>query len=254
MKRLLVLVIGLIWVLQVIPAQAHDPHFETSDWGGLDNPFVVPTDPTVSFAMYGYLEDHDIDAIAMDFKNAGDKLQTQLLVAVCGKHYTEFYPKMAIVGPGLPVPSDPKALPFDLPNGLGAKIVEMDQADANGKRPTMYEDIGGTTFYTAPEVEMNVSQAARYYVVVWQMDGKMGDYAVATGYKETPYSPLSHTFASIAFIRSNHFLHRDCTKDPSDPKAVIQPDYSTVLDAGATPSSTVPATAQPTLAATAQAQ
>jgi hypothetical protein len=253
MKRLLLIAAALLLLMQTVPAYAHDPQFETTDWGGIDNPFVVPTDPTVSFAMYGYLEPKDIDAIAMDFKQAGDKLQVQLLVPVCGKHYVDFYPQMAIVGPGIPLPDDLKNLPFDLPAGMGAKIVPMDQPDKSGKRPTLFEDIGSTTFYTAPEIEMNVTQAARYYVVLWNKDGQTGDYAVATGYEETPFSPLAHTLASIVLIRSGHFVHRDCKKDPGDPSAMVTPDYSKVTLPTATAAATDLAVPNATMAAT-QAQ
>jgi len=251
MKRLLIPFILLLTLISAMPAQAHDPHFETSYWDGLTNPFVVPTDPTVSFAMYGYLDTQHVDGIALDFKYAGDKLQAQLLVPVCGLHYTDFYPQMAVVGPGLPAPDNTTVLPFTLPPGMGIQVVTMNKPDANGQRPTLHEDIGNTTFYTAPEVDLNVTVAARYYVLIWGTANATGDYAVATGYREEAYSPLIHTLNSIVLIRSGKFLHRDCKKDPGDPSAIIQPNYSTVLDATPTAVPAASATLQATIAATA---
>lgn len=252
-RRLVALAIVTALLLSAMPVSAHDPHFEINDWGGIDNPYVIPYDPTVSFAMYAYLSDHDTDAIALDFKNAGDQLQAQLLVPICGKHYLDFYPQMAIVGPGLPVPSDLKTLPFDLPTGMGAQIIEMDQPDANSKRPTLYEDIGATTFYTAPEVKMKVAQAGRYYIVAWDKAGQTGDYTIATGYKEQSVSPLPYVLSSIVLIRANHWLHRDCQKDPGDPAAIIQPDFKSVPDPFLPPATAVATTAA-TMSATAQTQ
>ena len=223
---------GIILALALLlafPVAAHDPSIEEEDWGGFDAPYQT-ADATVSYALYGYLDEADVDVFTLDFPEADMLLRAELLTPVCGEHYADFYPQMVIFAPAADgVTPIEVALPFDVPEGLvpiytSAAARPEATPEPEGERPTFVEPIGGTTFYESLRTDLTVTTAGRYWVAVYNPDGQTGDYALATGYREVFNSSPVQVMQAVAAIRSGEWLHRRCDLSPDDPDAVIEHD------------------------------
>ena len=206
------------------PVLAHDPYIEEDDWGDFDTPFVIPSDQ-ISYALYGYLDEEDIDVFAISFDKTASLLRVELLVPQCGAHYVDFFPDYVILAPGIEdtVNMD---LPFDIPEGYGVFFAENDEAPATDERETFLEPFGGTTFYEAPRHDLTVPVAGTYYIVLFDADGKTGDYSLATGYEERFGSGMARVLRNTSTIRSNGWLHRVCDLAPDDPNAIVNVDHA----------------------------
>ncbi len=234
MKKWSLFIMLPVLLILFAPVLAHDPLIEKEDWGDFEQPLQV-TDPAVSYAFYGYLDNNDIDVFKYDFAKADEPLHVQLLTPVCGDHYAEFYPQFLVVAPKDMVKEPVNiTLPFDLPTDLAifySTIApeEPDDEEEPAKpldlppRATFVEPIGGTEFYDAPTVDLKIPVAGTYYVVVYYNDGITGDYVLATGTKEQFDSPVSQTLANVAEIKSGAWLHRHCDLPLGDPNAIIEP-------------------------------
>ncbi|MBL8155923.1 MAG: hypothetical protein JNM70_17220 [Anaerolineae bacterium] len=231
MRKLLILMAALLMAGTV---WAHDPSLEEEDWGGFDAAVVLP-DASISYALYGYLDEEDIDVFRLDFEAADALLRAEVLTPVCGEHYADFYPQMVVLGPategieGLAVD-----LPFDVPEGLVVYVstweptesVEAEATpEASAARPTFVEPFGGTAFYEAPRFDFQTPMAGSYYVVVFNADAMTGDYTLATGYREVFNSPADQVMSAVQAIRSGDWLHRRCDLPPGDPEAIIEHDH-----------------------------
>ena len=208
-------------MLTVSIASAHDPYIEGEhDWGEFDEPYEV-IDSAISYAFYGYLEDDDVDVFRINFAEADELLRVNLLVPVCGDHYTTFHPYVALLG-DVESAETSIELPFDIPEGLGVLDVLLPyEAEA---RVIWTEPFGGTEYYDAPTWDFDVPVTGDYYVVVFHPEGLSGDYTLATGYEERFESPADQMVANVITIRQNAWLHRDCELSPDDPNAIINVD------------------------------
>jgi hypothetical protein len=217
---------GAVW--------AHDPSIEKADWGGFETAVVLP-DATISYALYGYLDEGDIDVFRLDFEAADSLLRAEVLTPVCGQHYADFYPQMAILGPAVEgVEALAVDLPFDVPEGLVVYVSTWEPAEeveaeatpeAASPRPTFVEPFGGTEFYEAPRFDFQTPASGSYYVVVFNADRMAGDYTLATGYREVFKSPANQVMSAVRAIRSGEWLHRRCELPPGDPNAIIEHDH-----------------------------
>jgi hypothetical protein len=208
---------------------AHDPYIEEGDWGGFDEPFET-TDSAISYAMYGYLEADDIDVFALDFDTAEGLLRAQVLTPVCGEHYVNFYPQFIVFAPeSKGIEALDIKVPFEVPEGYvplfasfeaAAKTVEAEVTLET--RPTFVEPFGGTEFYDNSTLDFTILKPGRYYVVVFNPQGEMGDYTLATGYREEFNSPVDQMLSNVLTIQSSEWLHRRCDLTPGDPDAIIE--------------------------------
>ncbi len=218
-------------LLMAFPAAAHDPSIEEEDWGGFDAPFQT-ADATVSYALYGYLDEADVDVFALDFPEADMLLRAELLIPVCGAHYADFYPQMVIFAPAADgLTAIDITLPFDVPEGYVPVYTSAPAAqpeatpEPEGERPTFVEPVGGTVFYESVRTDWTVTVAGSYRVAVYNPEGQPGDYALATGYREVFNSSPLQMMQAVAAIRSNEWLHRRCDLPLDDPNAVIEHDH-----------------------------
>jgi hypothetical protein len=224
------LVILFTLIAIALPAAAHDPFIEEEDWGDFEQPYSVE-DSSISYALYGYLDEDDIDVFQLEFSEA-DRMLVELLVPVCGEHYAAFYPQFAVIGAA--ADADPEIdtadLPFELPDGMGIIAIGGSGDPKDSKRPTFVEPFGGTAFYEAPRLDMDAPTDGTHYVVVYlpvsgESEAMTGDYTLATGYREVFSSDAGRMMSAVAAIRSGEWLHRRCDLLPDDPDAVLEHEH-----------------------------
>ncbi|MDJ0765754.1 MAG: hypothetical protein QNJ97_22410 [Myxococcota bacterium] len=191
-------------------AQAHVPYLETDDYTD-DDPFEIPRTIRQSLAAYAWLEfdeagTEDVDVYTFDVKWSWEtNVFIETLVPVCAG-YEDFLPAFAIVGPGLPEPS--AALPFDIPQGQGAIVVE--NLEPGEERPQFFEPFGDKDYYQGPNFEQ-VMPTGTYTVYVWDPYGLGGDYVIVFGDKEIwGISDIIRAFVETPKIRRGEELHIDC--------------------------------------------
>lgn len=182
------------------PVLAHVPHIERADYTQAA-PFTV-TDPALSIAVYGWLQNRtDVDWFRLEATN-GMRLYFDLLVPVLPA-YAKAYPTYALIGPGLPAPT--QALPFALPPGYGAVVAKYDPAT---KRPVEYEPFGGKAYFTGPASDDNATTNGTWWIAVWEPAGKPCDYVLAIGYEERFEGPdLVRALVNTKIIRADGELH-----------------------------------------------
>jgi hypothetical protein len=190
---------GLLACVTAGVAGAHVPYLERTDYSP-QAPFVVE-DPPHSIAAYAWLQDGaDADVFTMTITNP-TPLYVGILVPVAPA-YVNFFPKFAIIGPGLPAPSE--ALPVSLPAGHGAIVMNY----APGDRETMFEPFGGKFYFVGPEFDETVSATGTWQVVVWDPQHKRGDYVLAIGKEEGFSGPdMVRAIVNTKIIRANEELH-----------------------------------------------
>jgi hypothetical protein len=156
-------------------ASAHRPVIEDRDASGYDNATYI-RDPEISWALYGFLDSpDDVDFYAFDVKGC-QNLSTNILVPAIDV-YRDFRPSCAIVGPGI---NGTVSVPFDLPPGMGARIIDM-PADSG----RFYEPFGGINYWQSPVNYTWLVTPGRYYVAVFDRKQSRGDYVLAIGEKES---------------------------------------------------------------------
>jgi hypothetical protein len=233
-KRMVIGLCGLLVMSLMSVTHAHDPAIEDSDWGSFDAPHPI-VDSAISYALYGYLDESDVDAFALDFAAAGDLLRIELLTPVCGAHYEAFLPQFVILLAADQV-AEPLAvdLPFDLPEDQAVWFasfqlepeIEATPEASPTPRPTFTEPFGGTEFYEAARYDLEVPASGLYTVVVFDPQGMSGDYTLATGYREEFNSPREQMLSAVAAIRDGSWLHRRCDLAPDDPAAVVEHEHT----------------------------
>src|SRR5689334_17729072 len=108
-----------------------DPRVEEpgTDWAGIAQPWQAPNALT-SYAQFGRLDTYgDVDAFSYTFAAPQQGCPLRITLPVCGPYFADFYPTIALIGPGLDMPAA-GALPFDLPEGLGAQMLTEAKQDA----------------------------------------------------------------------------------------------------------------------------
>lgn len=180
-------------------AAAHVPYLERTDYTP-QAPFVVQ-DPPHSIAVYGWLQDGtDVDVFTMTISNA-TPLFAEILVPVAPA-YADFFPKFAVIGPGLPPPTE--ALPVSLPAGHGAIVLNY----ASTQREKEFEPFGGKYYYQGPDFDETVTATGTWQIVVWDPQHKKGDYVLAVGREEGFEGPdWVRAIVNTKIIRQNGELH-----------------------------------------------
>jgi hypothetical protein len=174
MKHLrLVALFGLLLVLGLASAvsaktdvMVEDPDEE---WGDLENPTAFPA-PQYFMTIFGQIgAEDDIDVLQMDFEDAADDWQFEIMVSDCA---VNFQPKVALIGLGEDVPED---LPFELPEGMGATVYDLDLEDS--LNVSLFEwEYQGSEIYS-----VDFPAAGTYYLAIWEADGDVGAYTLTTG-------------------------------------------------------------------------
>ncbi len=107
------------------------------------------------------------------------RLFAQALVPVC-QGYEDVLPWFAIAGPGLPPPE--VDLPFDLPPGYGAYVVENEEPWT--PREVFYEPFGDKWYFDGPVFDQDADELGTWYLYYWNPQGKAGDYVAVIGSAE----------------------------------------------------------------------
>ena len=185
-------------------ALAHVPYIEGADYSPR-SPLVI-TRVENSKAIYGWLQSAtDVDYAQIDVTRPVT-LQAEVLVQVCPS-LAQFLPAYAIIGPGLPAPTQP--IPVPLPDGYGAIVVP--NLDPGAQRPTFFEPAGGKTYYEGVETIIEATTPGRWAIIVWDPYQMGGDYVLGTGFLEkTSPSDLRLTARNLPIIRRNGQLHTPC--------------------------------------------
>lgn len=198
----------LAFVLTLVTSnlQAHVPYLEPQDYSFAD-PFVVPYKIEQSIAVYSWLEfengyTDDIDFYTFDL-DGSTRVFVESLVPVLPE-YEQFLPSFAVIGPGLPDPGP--ALPFTLPPGYGAYVLE--DLKPGQQRPKFFEPFGNKWYYQGPTFDQVLSNPGTYYVVYWDPYSQGGDYVAVLGYEEIwRFWDIMRALIVTPLIRQGKELH-----------------------------------------------
>ena len=190
------------------PVYAHVPFLEHFDYSQ-ERPFFV-RDIEKSIAAYSWLEtgsgsSDDID-LYLFFIASPTRIFIESLVPVC-PGYDNFFPAFAVVGPGLPPYEG--TVPFEIPEGYGAVVVE--NYAPGDERPIFYEPFGAKSYYDGPDFDQILDTPGLYYVYFWDPSWIGGDYVAVLGYRETWKLPdIIRGLINTPKIRRNEELHQLC--------------------------------------------
>jgi hypothetical protein len=239
-RRLLTIVGSILFALLTLTGLASAkiiPFIEPlgGDWGGLDDPFVM--DPGQYFSgSFGRLDTpDDLDAIALTFDAPVDAMLNSLMVPICGDHFVDFYPAVALIGPGLDRPdedilADPSITPLpdsladllaDLPDGMGALIFPYERPTPtllagklkHGPRPAADWELYEGGHYADHTFTVDIPQAGEYLVAIWSPDGQTGAYTFMTGAIHPDpdvFPPDMDLDAVFQMINSGAWIGWDC--------------------------------------------
>lgn len=196
--------------------------------------------PAVSAAHVPYLEEHDYTAEApLEIENvtnskalnsriepAGDvdffrirlDKPTRLVISsnipFCSP-YREFSVTFALMGPGLPAPKI--KLPVPLPEGTGALVVRDFVTDPD-KRRVYFEAIGGGLSWPGPDLVKNDVPPGTYQVIVWNEQGRTGDYIAVIGETDI-FGPAERAQSKRIYPKVEHGKSLMVPCDPTAPDA-----------------------------------
>ena len=211
MKRLIIVFFTLISsILCLLPTVlAHVPYLEHRDFS-VQQPFQVRRSITQSLGVYAWLEtDHihpstDIDVYTFTIQQPTLVHIEVIVPVVNGYYYVNFTPWFALVGPGLPAPN--QTLPFDLPQGYGAIVIQ--DLPPGHHRETFFEPFGIKWYYQGPKFDQTMNTSGTYYVYYWDHYQTGGDYVAVLGYKEQfPPVDILRSIINVPLIRHNRELH-----------------------------------------------
>jgi hypothetical protein len=142
---------------------------------------VVVDDPTISWVYAGEFHDGDEVFVFELTYETPFAMPIELMVPV-RKKWADHRPAYAVIGPGLPQPSDDERawLPIEVEEGDG---VFIDRNDA-GEREVYFEQVMRRTLYTTGSFAIHLPQASTYEIVVWVPQGTTGDFQLGFGVEE----------------------------------------------------------------------
>lgn len=187
-----------VWMIAA-SAWAHVPYLEEQDLTA-NNPFGCPS-ARQSMAVYSWLESKtDVDFYTFTVY-ARTPFLAEVIVPVFDV-YAEFRPSLALIGPGLPLPTEP--LPITLAPGYGAIVLH----DSGGQpRPQFYEPFGGKSYYQGPHMEPTLNPG-KYTLIYWDPAGNLGDYTAVIGKYEIWYpKDVRQALRITPIIRAGGELH-----------------------------------------------
>jgi hypothetical protein len=212
------IIFGLIFILvasNFLLVQAKsDPYVEDADqeWGGLSNPSSIWSPNALAVHAGRLGTEADVDAFTVSFPGDKSTFQFQIFVPVCGQHFANFRPSVALIGPGLDTPKD-AALPFTLPKGMGAWVFPDDRS-LNGARIAVPTNTitGQEPVYSTNLQSITIPQAGDYTVAVWEPDGNVGAYMLSTGTGSDSFAdrPQSELDAEFTQLFSGEWIGQDC--------------------------------------------
>jgi len=159
-------------LLLLHPALAHRP-------GTLDTTLEV-SDPTISWTLAGEFETGDeVYTLHLDYDEPFAAPFETFVPARAGLE--DFRPAYAVVGPGLPLPSEEEQalLPEPLPDGDGAYVDWNDDPE----REVYFEGVMRRSLWSSGTIALALG-AGESEVWIWSPDGRAGDFQFAFGVEE----------------------------------------------------------------------
>lgn len=192
----------------VPPVQAHVPYIELLDYSE-KRPFIITDSVENSKSIYAWFESPtDIDVYTFEVTDPV-RLFANAIVPVC-PGYEDLLPWLAVVGPNLPAPEE--ELPFSLPEGYGAVVVE--NLAPGEPRETFYEFFGAKYYYDAPAFDEEISEPGTWYVYYWDPYQVGGDYVAVIGAEEVfSLSDIIRSLIVTPLIWFNLELHIRCPQN-----------------------------------------
>jgi hypothetical protein len=154
-------------------AQGHEP-------SAVGDTHVTVPDPKVSWVFVGEFDDGDeVFQFDLDF-DEGFAFPVEVLVPHRSE-WRQFRPRFAVVGPGLPVPTDEvrALLPRDVPDGMGVFLEDNDRPD----RVVLFEGVLRRLYWTSEAVALAVD-AGETQIWVWSPDKSPGPFSLGLGVEE----------------------------------------------------------------------
>jgi len=211
MSKINLLCIFLLFALFSSSALAHVPYFEHLDYTE-ETPRIIRKNVEQSKAFYSWLDkdnldpNGDIDVFQFKVSNKKVRIYVEIIVPIVEDYYENFLPWYAVVGPNLPEYNDP--LPFEIPEGYGAIV--MENTEPGEERKTFYEPFGGKSYYEGPVLDTNVTEPGNYYVYTWDPYESGGDYVLVFGKKEIfGFFDIIRALIYTPMIRLGMELHID---------------------------------------------
>jgi hypothetical protein len=190
-------------------ALAHVPYLERTDYSEIA-PFEVRGSIEQSIAVYSWVEKRDggpatdVDAYRFTIGEP-TPVYVEAIVPVC-PGYEDFRPSFALVGPGLP--TAPAGLPFTVPNGYGAVVMDDPGTEP---RESYFEPFGGKSYYQGPVLSQTLTTAGEYTVYYWDPDQGGGDYVAVLGDQEIwRLRDIIRALIVTPLIRRDRELHAPC--------------------------------------------
>jgi hypothetical protein len=126
---------------------------------------------------------------------------------------------LAVVGPGLPVPDID--LPFELPAGYGAWVVQNEEPWT--PRETSFEPFGDKWYFDGPVLDKVVSTPGIWYLYYWSPYDVAGDYVAVVGpYEIWAPSDILRAIIYTPMIRKGEELHIECLGCPFLDERVLE--------------------------------
>jgi len=212
------LLLCLIVAAYSVATAKSNPYIEDplAEWGDVTAPASIPIWDAAS-AQVGRLGEYgDVDAFTVDFPNPTDAWELELIVPVCGDHFKDFFPSVALIGPGLAVPES-GVLPFDLPEGMGAQVYADDAFKTDyletRKRDTISSNyVTGEPAYRDTRQLVTIPQAGQYIVAVFETEGHVGAFMLSTGSNHDVFAdrPDAEIEAAYDMLFSGAWMGADC--------------------------------------------
>ncbi len=144
-------------------------------------PELTVASPEASHAIYGTLDGDPTQLFVTRLRfDQPFALPFEILVPR-RRSLTDHRPAFAVVGPGLPTPTDEELalLPRPLPPGMGV-FLELDDAP---ERPVIFESFTRRAFWTSGPIALAL-EAGEHEVWVFSPEGTAGDFVLAFGVEE----------------------------------------------------------------------
>lgn len=163
----------LLALLLLAPARAHSPTDLSAE--------TVIEDSTTSYAIYGHFETGDeVFKVLLDFPT--DFAAPFEVLTPHRRKWADLRPAYAVVGPGLPAPTDDELafLPEAPPDGWGVYVERNDAAE----RYVIFESFARGVYWSSRPVAVPL-MAGENEIWVWSPDGDTGEVVMAFGVEES---------------------------------------------------------------------
>jgi hypothetical protein len=213
MSKIWLIIVLLIVLLALagVTAAKYIPYVEPldGDWGDVASPWQMPGG--FSTVLYGRMSEFgDADAIRFELLESSSNWLVEMAVPACGDHFSGYSPTIAVLGEGLPAASSD--IPFDLPEGVGAVI--LDQAeDIQLEASENYLFSGETQSFVRYDMDITI-ESGEYSVAIWEPNGNIGAYALSILGVHPDFIDADESArmeADFALINSGDWMGQDCS-------------------------------------------